>query len=160
MPSPIPLPTNLKTIRGTARPCRLNDKEPRPDKLKTLEVPKELNDEEAAFWTKNVADLQSSGIVTIVDVKALTAYCKAWYGWLNETRIAKEEGSVVIGGMGGPVINPHIRIANDYFKQLLSLWREFGMTPSSRSRIHAETDKPNDDYEAWQKKRRMAREGV
>ena len=160
MPSPIPLPTNLKSIRGTARPCRLNDKEPRPAKLKTLAPPKELNSEETACWTKTVTDLQSSGIATIVDVKALTAYCKAWCNWIAETRIAEKEGSVVTGGMGGPVINPHIRIANDYFKQLLSLWREFGMTPSSRSRIHAETDKPDDDYEVWQKKRRMAREGV
>ncbi len=160
MPLPIPLPTNLKKLRGTAQPCRMNDKEPRPAKLETLTPPDELSDEEAVCWTKTVTSLQSAGIATIVDVKALTAYCKAWCGWIAETRIAEEEGSVVTGGMGGPVINPHIRIANDYFKQLLALWREFGMTPSSRSRIHAETDKSDDDLEAWQKKRRMAREGV
>ena len=67
---------------------------------------------------------------------------------------------MVTGGLGGPIINPRVRIANDHFKKLLNLWREFGMTPSSRSRIRAETDKPDDDFDAWQKKRRMAREGV
>ena len=67
---------------------------------------------------------------------------------------------MVTGGTGGPIINPHVRIASEYFKQLTTIWREFGMTPSSRTRIHAESDKPEDDYEAWQKKRRMAREGV
>ena len=38
------------------------------------------------------------------------------------------------------------------------------MTPSSRSRIQASKDEPDDDFEAWQKKqmekRRIARDGV
>ena len=160
MPSPIPIPTNLKTMRGTARPCRLNDKEPHPEKLESLAPPEELHDSERECWNNVITGLQNAGIATVVDISALTAYCKAWCGWIAEIKIIEKEGSVVTGGTGGPIINPHVRIANDYFKQMLAIWREFGMTPSARSRIHSETDKPDDDYEAWQKKRRMAREGV
>ena len=160
MPSPIPLPTNLKSIRGTARPCRLNDKEPRPDKLETLKPPPGLNKDEKKCWRTVSSELQKAGILTKVDVSSLVAYCRSWVGWIEETRIAQDEGSVVKGGLGGPVINPHVRIASEYFKQLLALWREFGMTPSSRTRIRSDTDKPDDDVEAWEKKRKMAREGV
>ncbi len=160
MASITPLPTNLKVIRGTARPCRLNEKEPKPDKLEKIKPPSLLSKEEKKCWREVVTELQKCGIATTVDKSALVAYCKCWVAWKGELSIIDEEGTVVRGCLGNDVVSPHVRIANENFKQLLSLWREFGMTPSSRSRIHDDTDKPDDDFEAWQKKRRMAREGV
>ena len=164
MASPTPIPTNLKVLRGTARPCRLNEKEPTPKKPEKIKPPSCLSKEEKKCWREIVSELQKCGIATTVDKSALTAYCKCWVAWKNELVIIDEEGTVVAGCMGNKIVSPHVRIASDYFKQLLNLWREFGMTPSSRSRIHANKDEPDDDFEAWQKKqmdkRRMAREGV
>ena len=164
MPSPRPLPTNLKVVRGTAKPCRLNDKEPSPKKLKTIRPPDSLTAAEKKCWRRTVTDLQAAGIITVIDTVALAAYCRAWVGYQSESEMVEEEGSVVTGGMGGPVVSPHFKASSEYFKRLLQLWREFGMTPSSRTRIRAEKEEDDDDYNTWcqkqKEKRRIAREGV
>ena len=164
MPSPRPLPTNLKVLRGTAQPCLINEKEPRPKKLKTISPPAYLTRKEKTCWRKTITDLQKAGIVTTIDVTSLAGYCRAWVGYQKESEIVEKEGTVTKGCLGNPIINPHFRAANDFFKQLLQLWREFGMTPSSRTRIRAEKPEPEDDFEAWhqkqQEKQRIAREGV
>ena len=159
MASPTPLPTNLKVIRGTAQPCRMNHKEPKPKKGK-LKMPTGLNAEEKRHWRQVVRDLEEAGILTLIDVQALRMYCRIYTSWLDANKKLDEYGSIVKGTHGTPIISPYVKLSQKYFDQLLAILREFGMTPSSRSRIHAETDKPDDDFEAWQKKRRMAREGV
>lgn len=164
MPSPRPMPTNLKVLHGTAQPCLINDKEPRPKKLKIIKPPSYLTKEEKQCWRKTIVDLQECGIITDIDMTSFAAYCRAWVGYQKESSIVEKEGSVVTGSKKTPVISPHFKAASDYFKRLLQLWREFGMTPSSRSRIRAEKDDDEDDYDTRckrQKEReRIAREGV
>ena len=165
MPSPRPMPTNLKVLHGTAQPCLINDKEPSPKKLRTIRPPSYLTKEEKQCWKKTIVDLQAAGIVTTIDVTSLAAYCRAWVGYQKESGIVEEKGSVVQGSKKTPVLSPHFKAANEYFKRLLQLWREFGMTPSSRSKIRAEKDDDDDDDYATRcqrqrERQRIAREGV
>lgn len=159
MASPIPLPTNLKVLRGTAQPCRMNNQEPRPTRDK-VKMPSGLTRDEKKYWRQIAADLEAAGILTRLDVQGLRLYCRVYTGWLDANHKLDEYGPVIKAGNGSPVLSPYVRLSQKYFDQLLAILREFGMTPSSRSRIHASKDQPQDDYEAWQKKRRMAREGV
>lgn len=158
MASPIPLPTNLKVLRGTAQPCRMNDREPKLPRRK-VKMPPGLNAAEKKHWKGIAADLEEAGILTLLDTQALRLYCRAYTGWLDANQKIDQYGPV-IKNTHGPALSPYFRLSDKYFNQLLAILREFGMTPSSRSRIRAETDKPEDDFDAWQKKRRMAREGV
>ncbi len=139
------LPTNLKVIRGTAKPCRMNENEPRPEKVVNVKCPANLSTKEKQCWNHLAEQLQKAGILTTIDLNALMTYCKLWVIWQEKTSQADVE------------ITPTV---DRIFKQLLALWREFGMTPSSRTRIRSENQAPEDDFDAWQKKRRMAREGV
>lgn len=159
MPSPIPLPTNLKVLRGTAQPCRMNDREPKPPK-DNVRMPPGLTREEKRHWKAIAQDLERCGILSVLDVQALRLYCRAYSRWHEANERLDEIGPVINGAQGTPVLSPYFKVSGKYFDQMLALLREFGMTPSSRSRIRAEGDKPDDDFEAWQKKRRMAREGV
>jgi P27 family predicted phage terminase small subunit len=47
--------------------------------------------------------------------------------------------------MGVPVSNPYVVLANQALKRVKSFLTEFGMTPSSRSRIMAVPDDNEDD---------------
>ena len=140
-----PIPTNLKVIRGTAQPCRMNENEPRPEKVADVACPPGLSAKEKKCWNSLAGDLKKAGILTTIDLNALMTYCKLWVIWQNQ--MSQEDVE----------ITPNV---DRVFKQLLSLWREFGMTPASRSRIRAENAEPEDDFDAWQKKRRIAKEGI
>ena len=140
-----PIPTNLKVIRGTAQPCRMNENEPRPEKVADVVCPPELSAKEKKCWNSLAGDLKKAGILTTIDLNALMTYCKLWVIWQDQMSQKDVE------------ITPNV---DRVFKQLLSLWREFGMTPASRSRIRAENAEPEDDFDAWQKKRRIAKEGI
>ena len=162
MASPTPLPTNLKVLRGTAQPCRINEREPRPPKRK-VKMPAGLTENEKKHWKTIASDLEKAGILTILDTQALRLYCRAYAGWIDANQKIDEYGPV-IKGKSGPSLSPYFRLSDKYFHQMLAILREFGMTPSSRTRIKADKDQPDDDFETWNQKqkdkRRIAREGV
>lgn len=166
------LPTNLKVIRGTAQPCRVNENEPKPEKVKHSLPPKTLSDAAKKHWRVISKELEACGVLTRVDKDALAVYCELYAQWLEASEMIKKKGIVIADpryadrktekgkSMVVPVLSPYFKASMKLSEQMKQMLCEFGMTPSSRSRIHAETDKPDDDFEAWQKKRRMAREGV
>ena len=99
MPSPIPLPTNLKVLRGTAQPCRMNDKEPKPPKAK-VKMPPGLTKEEKKHWKAIASDLEQSGILSVLDVQALRLYCRAYSRWHEANERLDEIGPVIQGATG------------------------------------------------------------
>ena len=159
MAAPIPLPTNLKVLRGTAQPCRMNDREPKSPKGR-IKMPSGLTKEEKKHWKAVAADLEAAGILTVLDVQALRLYCRVYHQWCQANEKLEAFGPVIKGSHGTPMLSPYFKVSRSCLEQMLALLREFGMTPSSRTRIRSERDEPDDDFEAWQKKRKMAREGV
>ena len=122
-------------------------------------MPGGLSKDEQQHWQQVAGHLEEAGVLTVMDVQALKLYCRIYAKW-HEANEKLDEYGPVINARGYPTLSPYFKVSQKYLDQLLAILREFGMTPSSRTRIHAKTDKPEDDYEAWQKKRRMAREGV
>ena len=166
------LPTNLKVIRGTAQPCRINDKEPKPEKTRRAPPPKTLSEEARKHWRKISKELEACGVLTQVDKDALAVYCELYAQWVEAGEMVKKKGMVIADpryadrktekgrAMVVPVLSPYFKASLKLSEQMKQMLCEFGMTPSSRSRIRAEGDKPEDDFDAWQKRRRMSREGV
>ena len=164
MASPIPLPTNVKQLRGTAQPCRMNPCEPRPAKLKSPKPPSWLNKEEKKCWRDTVTKLQAMGVITTVDVNSIARYCRIFVNYEKESALLEAEGHLSTGCRKNTIRNPRVQVVNDYHRQALLMEREFGMTAASRSRIKAEVTEPEDQLEVMarrnREKRRMAREGV
>lgn len=167
-----PLPTNLKVVRGTAKPHRLDNQEPKPEKLSNPEPPATLSADARKHWQTVTGILEHSGVLTAMDQDALAMYCELYSQWVEANRMIQSKGMVLadpryVGKttpdgqrMTVPMVSPYFKTSMKLAEQMKHLLCEFGMTPSSRTKIHASSDKPDDDYEAWQKKRRMAREGV
>lgn len=167
-----PLPTNLKVIRGTAQPCRLNEKEPRPVKLQKLTAPKTLSDAARKHWRSVARKLEKCGVLTVMDQDALALYCELYAQWVDANAMVQKKGMVIADAryrhkqsdpgqpVTVPVLSPYFRASLKLADQMKQLLGEFGMTPSSRTRIRSDKDAPDDEFETWQKKRQMAREGV
>lgn len=79
--------------------------------------------------------LDRIGVLTEIDGTALAIYCQAYSTWVEATERIKKTGMIVKAPSGYPIQNPYLAIANKAIDQMKSLLAEFGMTPSSRSRV-------------------------
>lgn len=130
-----PKPTALKLITGNPGKRALPKFEPKPQP--GAEMPDWLSDEAKAQWALVAQQLEASGILTQIDGPALGLYCEAFARWRHANDQVVKFGSVVKAPSGFPVQSPFLAIANRAWDQMMKALVEFGMTPSSRSRVTA-----------------------
>ena len=81
--------------------------------------------------------LYDAGLLTEVDRGALSAYCQAYGRWVKAERAVTKHGMTDYTAHGTLTVSPYVRIARQAMDDLRKLAIEFGMTPSSRSRVEA-----------------------
>jgi P27 family predicted phage terminase small subunit len=118
----------------------VNLREPQPSRVPDDFPPPEWLDAAAKDeWRRLAPLLARLGVLTETDADALAAYCEAWTTWKQATQKIRQFGMVVKAnrqGMEVVVISPFVRIQDRALAQMRSFLTEFGMTPSSRARIH------------------------
>jgi P27 family predicted phage terminase small subunit len=129
-----PLPTHLKLVKGTARPHRMNSAEPKPAVL-TPAPPEHLDERARARFSELATMLAGQGIMTALDVNALARYVVVWCRWIDAEAEVAKRGPVVKTAAGNVIQHPSLAVSNRCFSQMRQIESEFGMTPSSRSRI-------------------------
>ena len=141
-----PKPTVLKLLHGTARKDRINPKEPKLKPEKCLPPPglTELGKE---FWDEIGEELFLAGLLTRLDRHALAVLAEAYGRWRFCQREIEKHGMFVKHGskiykdgtksQGYVVLSPYLTVANKMFEQLARMFPEFGLTPSSRTRVSA-----------------------
>lgn len=137
-----PKPTEQKKLEGNPGKRTLNNKEPQPD-VAIPECPPHLEGEARKEYQRITAELIKLKIISEVDRAALVAYCQAWGDYVRATKEIKKEGEVLYSDKGNAYINPWKNIQTSAMDRMLRFSAEFGMTPSSRSRIKVET--PTDE---------------
>jgi P27 family predicted phage terminase small subunit len=147
-----PLPTQTKLLSGKrSRPLNLN--EPKFKLTVPPSCPEHLDAIAKAEWDRVYAELLSAGLLTAVDRAALSAYCAAWSRWVNAEENIQKFGTVIKSPKSGfPIQNPYVGVANTALDQMRKFLVEFGMTPSSRSRISVAregSDKDADPFAAF-----------
>ena len=133
-----PVPTSLKVLRGNPGKRRLNDAEPMPEAMAIDGAPPVcLSEDGKVEWRRLAPMLGRLGVLTETDVDALVAYCEAWANWKQAQQKIRQFGMVIKSKDPKqlPVISPYVRIAHNAMNQMRAFLVEFGMTPSSRSRI-------------------------
>ena len=130
-----PKPTVLKLLDGNPGKRPLNDREPAsipgiPD------MPEDLDDEAQAEWNRIVPELREMGLLCRADRAALTGYCTSWSRWRNaEAQVGKYGTIVKSPDKNFPMTSPYLTVANQSLEAMRKFLVEFGLTPSSRSRI-------------------------
>lgn len=139
-----PKPTAVKELEGNPGHRALNEKEPKPEPV-ALECPAHLEGEARAEWNRVVKELKKLKIISRLDRAALAVACSAWGDYVKACKRLKIEGEVIISDNGGLYQNPWLAIKKRSMDQVQKFYAEFGMTPSSRSRI--KVDAPGEEEE-------------
>ena len=137
---PAPKPTALKELEGNPGKRPLNRREPKPPPGLPVE-PSDLTEREIELWRIRVSELaQVPNLITIVDGAALRIAVGLEAAYLeNEAELAKS-GQLYKEPSGRIVISPRLKLKQELAQQLLLYYREFGWTPSARSRIQLPAD--------------------
>lgn len=141
-----PKPTVLKLLAGNPGKRAINHAEPKP-RVVMPKPPEHLSDEEKEKWKSTVRELHPLGLVTTIDKDALAMYCTIYVRWIKAEKIVREKGEIIKTAAGNIIQNPYLSIANRALDQLNKLGAEFGMTPSSRSRVKTEMMDPEHELE-------------
>lgn len=87
--------------------------------------------------------LAAGRIITKLDQDALAMYCTAYVRWMEANKMISEQGYLTESPNGYLMPSPWLAISNKCFDQMRAIMVEFGMTPSSRTKVKALPDKPN-----------------
>ena len=128
-PGTKPKPTHLKILEGV-KPSRINKNDPRPRPIRPP-MPRWLSQDAKRIWQRLAPELELAGLLTVVDGDAFAGLC-------SSLGIAKRLEKAAAGGDWREV-----EAWRKAWLQARQYMTEFGMTPSSRSRITVE--KPIDD---------------
>ena len=131
-----PTPSAIKELEGNPGHRPLNEHEPKPAK-KAPACPKWLEPEAKKEWRRLAKQMESIGILTDVDMAAFASYCQAYARWKEAEEFLTQHGTIVKTPSGYWQQVPQVSIAQTYNKIMTKLATEFGLTPSSRSRIIA-----------------------
>lgn len=130
-----PKPTHLKIIAGNPGKKPLNKNEPKPEVDIHLKPPTRLKNKARLEWTRIAPVLSAAGLLTKADRNALALYCDQYAIYVDAMEKVNKVGSVIKGPNGIPVQSPFFRVANKATTNMAKMLVEFGMTPSSRSRV-------------------------
>ncbi len=97
--------------------------------------PDYLEPEEAKIFAATADKLAKMRVMTEADVDALAIYAVNFSRWLEATDKLRDSGLIVRSPNDYPMQNPYLSIANAAQRECLRILAEFGLTPSSRTRV-------------------------
>lgn len=133
-----PKPTQLKVITGNPGKRPLNTKEPKPA-VKRL-VPPAWLDPKARYAFQELEKIlgEDMRVLTGADRMALELLCDVYSEYREARDVILRDGSTYeVETEQGSYVRPRpeVAIAADAWKRVKSMLTEFGLTPSSRTRI-------------------------
>jgi len=143
-----PIPTKLKELNGNPGKRPLNKNEPKP-KEELLECPDWLKKDRLAFneWKRIVPELYLLRLLTKIDRAALELYCSQYSIYRQAMKVIQKDGLITTNIRQGDKANPAAAIAREAAKIIKTICVEFGLTPSSRSRISLPNETIDDEFE-------------
>jgi P27 family predicted phage terminase small subunit len=138
------LPTELKRVKGTLRPGRVNPAEPTPE-IAAPPCPRELTPLARKQYRKAARELKAAGMITRLDLGCLVGYSVALASALRCEAEIGNSGEVIRGKNNTAVASPFALVRQMSLKSLAQFASALGMSPSSRSRVHAVLAAPPED---------------
>jgi P27 family predicted phage terminase small subunit len=126
--------TALRLVQGNPGKRPLDRHEPQVPAAMP-QCPKHLHGEARKEWQRLAPQLVAAGLLTELDVAALSALCVTWALWSEAEQKLASEGLTVVGRGGAVRPSPWVAIASRAQRDMQLLAAEFGMTPNSRQRI-------------------------
>jgi P27 family predicted phage terminase small subunit len=140
------IPTQLKLLRGNPGKRPLRTDEPQPEIAANVpEPPPFLTGYAADEWWTIAPELHRLGLLTIIDVAPLAAYCHAYGQWrmAAESLARMQNNDPLMNGMiiktkyGDAAQNPLVYVVRKAAADMVRYAGEFGLSPAARTRINA-----------------------
>jgi P27 family predicted phage terminase small subunit len=137
-----PKPARLKLLEGNRGKRKLL-KEPKPDRIETIDCPELLTEAARVEWNRLCEDMRTQGVLTSWDRAVLAAYCQSYADWLEAQEKVNQIGQMVkTPNTGVPMHNPYLSVARAAKADMLRFASELGLTPVARARLGSEENKP------------------
>lgn len=136
-----PKPTALKELQGNPGKRKPRSDEPKPTKTPRLpNCPRRLKGEARAAWRTIGGRLVDMQILTVADLTGLEILCEAYAEYVECRQVIAEKGrtytSYTESGKERAIRpRPEIAMAQKAWERFKYLLLEYGLTPSSRTRI-------------------------
>ena len=97
-------------------------------------------------WQSISVLLYEQGLLTELDRAALAGYCTAFSLWVKANAVLRKSALLVKTSKNSLVQNPLISISNKSMELMHMFMSEFGMSPSSRTRINVLSKAKNNRF--------------
>ena len=142
-------PTALHLVQGTRSHVKNHGEEAEPE-LTLPPCPPELDPIATEHYAHMGTRLVALGIMSEIDGAAMAAYCASYSQWRRAEKVINDTSPVIRGVRKNSfVVNPWVRIRDRALGQMYRFMVEFGMTPSSRTRIAAEKPGNRGEQDPW-----------
>ncbi len=84
-------------------------------------------------------------LLTVLDVSLFAVYCAVWSHWVACEQVISELGMTQTSPRGNVSIRPEVRLSLRFAEQLRSIASDFGLTPTSRTRLNVPELSADDD---------------
>lgn len=145
------LPTEIKQLKGTLRADREIKDAMNPTKIIDLPYPPEyLNEDAKKEWYVIIKEYHKLGMISKLDLGILGLYCNEISIYIEMTNKLRDKDRVMVfknpdGSIKYAAQVPYQKIANDALAKALKIASEFGLTPSSRTKISTGQITDNED---------------
>jgi P27 family predicted phage terminase small subunit len=143
-----PVPTKLKILRGNPGKRPINQLEPKLHEItKPPAAPAFLGDTARGEWRRRAREFVEIRMLTSADLGLLAAYCESYGRFADASKEFNELGAPYYYETvhGGKAKHPLVGIIDTAEQSMLRNGSEFGLTPSSRSRLKISPQKPHVD---------------
>ena len=151
---PRPQPSAVKKARGNPGKRKPNDAEPRPTGA-LPPCPKYLQGGAREAYERFAVQLTETGVAGDTDATALELLCASIALYLEALAKVQELGPVWLekGDSKIPKIaySPYWAVMNREWKKIVTMLKEFGLTPSSRTGLKATPPSPEDPFATFQR---------
>lgn len=131
-----PKPTAVKKLTGTQRKGRLKN-EPQAPLLTAVPIaPGHWEQPEVDRYYRICEMLRVNGLLEAVSIELIFAYVEEMKMYFHSIDMILKQGAVIEYD-SGPKVNPWVRARDMAIKNAMAIAREFGFTPSSRTKINA-----------------------
>jgi P27 family predicted phage terminase small subunit len=147
-------PTVLKKLSGTDQKCRIDPNEMTGESITKIPPPPRWFSKTAKkIWRENTRALVDSKVIQQLDMQMLAAYCNELAKYLDAEQMMEQTGGAVIHEVTKygtrKMVNPWHRVAMDALDKAQRIGSEFGLTPSSRTKVSSIGDDPVDPFTAF-----------
>ena len=153
-----PKPSELKLLTGNPgkRPVKRSAAVGR-NRLRAPAPPDWLPDDGKSEWRRVAPLLLAMRVLRDTDLTALAVYCESYARYRQAIKDLDDNKSMYTDtGAGSIKAHPAITVLNRALGQMHGFMAEFGLTPSSRSRVASEAPKELSEFEKYlQRKNRQ-----